>query len=41
MSDLVDWLRLLWHRVRHHRAYRNGDGYACNTCDIDWPVKQP
>lgn len=29
-------LRLWWHRVRRHRAYRNGTGFACNTCDKDW-----
>lgn len=29
-------IRLLWHRLRRHNAYRNGSGYACNTCDKDW-----
>lgn len=42
-ADGVRWgwpktggLRLLWHRLRRHQAYRNGSGWACNTCDKDW-----
>jgi hypothetical protein len=29
-------MRYLLHRIRGHHAYRNGSGWACNTCDKDW-----